>query len=113
MKEFFVIGFAALSMMTVSTTVDALPITQIVARANEVRVASGQGNGYRYEIWTDSRNQNYWLKVWQVADYPNGPLVNPRYNNFRSMGEAHDAFGCQFERKSLPSCAAWMPRRTY
>lgn len=130
MKGILVSAFAVLAMMTVSTTVDAkgsnesvgnpsssrTPVfsaPQILAQTNEVRVANGQGNGYRYEIWTNSRNTYYRLKVWQVQNYPNGPQASLYKSIFDFMGEAHDAFGCQFEHKTLPSCAAWMPRRTY
>lgn len=104
MKRILVSGFAVLVTMMLSTTVTAQTATQIVAQANEVRVATGQGNGYRYEIWTDSRNTYYRLKVWQVSDYPNGPQITPSRFTFPSMGEAHDHFGCQFEGKILRTC---------
>ncbi|MBM0743131.1 hypothetical protein JOY44_16200 [Phormidium sp. CLA17] len=80
--------------------------TRQTAFSSESLVQEGQGgessrNGftqdYHYQVWTNSMNTRYTLKVWRLEDYPNGSLVASL--SFQSAGAALDYFDCHYGGK--------------
>lgn len=95
-------------VVPVNTRSTARPAAQTLPEPDgEKKVSEGRGNGYIFEIWTNQYNKGYELRVWEVARYPDG---SPWRYSTKSVGEAHDTFGCNYEDKKLPSCPAYVTR---
>lgn len=86
--------------------------TRQTASSNEFLVQEGRGGyensqtgigaDYQYQVWTNSMNTYYTLKVWRLENYPNGSLLAS--HSFRSGREALDYFDCNYAKKRISTC---------
>lgn len=64
--------------------------------------SAGRGANYKFEVWGNRSNTNYWLIIWDYENYPNGSYRS--LFEFPTAREALDYFDCRYAKKSLPTC---------
>lgn len=73
-----------------------------VAMADTI-VSNGSGGNYSYELWQNTDNNRYYLKIWTSKSY--GQREPSRItHSFESSREALDHFDCHYGDKTLPVC---------
>ncbi|KOP25774.1 hypothetical protein AMR41_13770 [Hapalosiphon sp. MRB220] len=91
-KKFLLPLLATLTFISIST----------VAKADYL-VSNGSGGDYSYELWQNTDNTQYYLKIWKRESY--GKQEADRITrSFESSQEALEHFDCEYADKSLPAC---------
>ncbi|PLZ95877.1 hypothetical protein CEN50_20830 [Fischerella thermalis CCMEE 5268] len=82
----------SLTVMTVAT----------VAQADAL-VSNGSGGDYSYELWQNTDNRGYYLKIWRRESYGKEEAYTTS-SSFESSQKALEHFDCNYADKSLPAC---------
>lgn len=88
-------------LVSLLTTITLLSLSS-VANADSL-VSNGSGGDYSYELWQNTGNTGYYLKIWRRESYSKQE-ASLTTHSFESSQDALEYFDCNYAHKSLPAC---------
>ncbi|MFB2768809.1 hypothetical protein ACE1AT_05880 [Pelatocladus sp. BLCC-F211] len=88
-------------LLPLLTTLTLISVST-VAKADYL-VSNGSGGEYSYELWQNTDNTGYYLKIWKREFYGKEEAYTTS-SSFESSQEALEHFDCYYADKSLPAC---------
>ncbi|MGJ5672576.1 MAG: hypothetical protein ACR9NN_02985 [Nostochopsis sp.] len=88
-------------LLPLLTTLTLISVST-VAKADYL-VSNGSGGEYSYELWQNTDNTRYYLKIWRREVYGKEGAYQTT-SSFESSQEALEYFDCRYAGKSLPAC---------